>query len=132
VLDALAHAHARGVIHRDIKPANVLLMPGRARAKLSDFGLAHMAERDSESSADFATGTPAYMAPEQVLARIRDQGPWTDLYAVGCLAYSLLTGSAPFSDLGPQAAAIAQLQRALPRLPKRPDIPKGSTSGSRG
>jgi serine/threonine protein kinase/tetratricopeptide (TPR) repeat protein len=125
VLDALAHAHARGVIHRDIKPGNVLLTRGRVRAKLSDFGLAHMAERDIESSADFATGTPAYMAPEQVLARVRDQGPWTDLYAVGCLAYSLLTGSAPFSDLGPQAAAIAQLQRALPKLPTRPDIPEG-------
>jgi tetratricopeptide (TPR) repeat protein len=125
VLDALAHAHARGVIHRDIKPANVLLTPGRARAKLSDFGLAHMAERDSESSADFATGTPAYMAPEQVLAHVRDQGPWTDLYAVGCLAFALLTGSAPFAELGPQAAAIAQLQRALPRLPKRADIPEG-------
>lgn len=92
LLDALAHAHARGVIHRDIKPSNVIicgedaLRPG---LKLADFGIA--APREAEASPRSA-GTRYYSAPEQVEGRFRDQGPWTDLYSVGCLAIELSTG----------------------------------------
>ncbi|MCP4806820.1 MAG: serine/threonine protein kinase [Proteobacteria bacterium] len=85
VLDALAHAHARGVVHRDIKPENVLL--GETGVKVSDFGLAHAGGHVLHHHA----GTPHYMAPEQIEGRWRDWGPWTDLYAVGCLGWTLAT-----------------------------------------
>lgn len=83
--DALAHAHARGVIHRDLKPANVLVdeRPGDGPGlMLTDFGVAH-ARHDDPSSVTLgsfaACGTPRYMAPEQFAAAWRDHGPWTDL-----------------------------------------------------
>ncbi len=103
LLDALAHSHARGVIHRDLKPGNVLLRrapmsdtSGRAPEPLiTDFGVAQ-AFVDGASGRREVVGTPAYMAPEQLQARWRDQGPWTDLYSMGCLAWSLATGTPPF------------------------------------
>ncbi len=98
LLDALAHAHARGVYHRDLKPANVLL-GRRVRAgvplvvKLSDFGLAHAAEGTEDDH--FNGGTPAYMAPEQFDGHWRNYGPWTDLYGLGCVLFSLVRGTPP-------------------------------------
>ncbi|MFT5680182.1 MAG: serine/threonine protein kinase/tetratricopeptide (TPR) repeat protein [Myxococcota bacterium] len=103
LLSALSHAHARGVIHRDIKPANTLrcvsgdLRPG---IKLTDFGLAYAAEWPGSPSP--TAGTPAYMAPEQRQGRVRDYGPWTDLYSLGRTAVALLTGS-PGGDALPPA-----------------------------
>jgi serine/threonine protein kinase len=99
VLDALAHAHARGVIHRDLKPANVLRHRDGA-LRLTDFGIAHAIERlpgGQEIAEEITTGTPRYMAPEQFEAQWRDYGPWTDLYALGCTAYALTSGAPPFS-----------------------------------
>jgi len=104
LLDALAHAHARGVIHRDVKPSNVLLhvgADGRTSALLSDFGIAH-ALRARDPGAPVHAGTPAYMAPEQIAGRMRDEGPATDLYALGCMIYGLTTGAPPFSGTTPQ------------------------------
>lgn len=102
LLDALAHAHARGVIHRDLKPGNILLCSPddpRPGLKLTDFGIAApLGEHvDGEAEAGRLSGTPRYMAPEQFQAKWRDFGPWTDLYALGCIAYQLATGKAPFS-----------------------------------
>ncbi|HEY4220767.1 MAG TPA: serine/threonine-protein kinase, partial [Myxococcota bacterium] len=102
LLDALAHGHARGVIHRDLKPGNILLCaPGDPRPglKLTDFGIAQpLGEHvDGEAEQGRLSGTPRYMAPEQFQAKWRDFGPWTDLYALGCIGYQLATGKAPFS-----------------------------------
>ncbi len=98
LLDALAHAHARGVVHRDIKPGNILVASsadGRPGLKLTDFGIAR-ALGIADESGGLVSGTPQYMAPEQILDQVRDQGPWTDLYSLGCLAYQLATGRRMF------------------------------------
>jgi serine/threonine protein kinase/tetratricopeptide (TPR) repeat protein len=94
LLDALAHAHARGVVHRDLKPSNVLMSgPTDARPgmKLTDFGLAHALDSQREGTRESRAGTPRYMAPELFEGRFRDYGPWTDLYALGCMTYELIT-----------------------------------------
>ncbi len=98
VLEALAHAHARGVIHRDIKPGNILLRAegDGVRAVLTDFGIAQVLDGAGEQTETRIVGTPAYMAPEQIRGRWRDVGPWTDLYALGCVAWHLATGAPPF------------------------------------
>ena len=95
LLDALAHAHARGVIHRDLKPANVLLAQESSGSvvKLSDFGLAHAL--GGATGERYVAGTPSCMAPEQFRASWRDYGPWTDLYALGVLAWELVCGQLP-------------------------------------
>lgn len=103
ILQALAHAHAREVLHRDIKPGNILLSGKVGRRgglfpKLTDFGLAHSLKGDLPVAGAVAVdgGTPAYMAPEQFEGRWRDYGPWTDLYALGGLAWFLVTGAPPY------------------------------------
>ena len=98
LLDALAHAHARDVIHRDIKPGNILLMHdgAQSRVMLTDFGIAK-AVGTKELPDGMVAGTPRYMAPEQIMNQTRDQGPWTDLYSIGCLAYLFATGQRIFA-----------------------------------
>ncbi|MEL6348596.1 MAG: serine/threonine-protein kinase, partial [Myxococcota bacterium] len=91
LLRALAHAHARGLVHRDIKPANLLRFSTAPTWRLADFGIAYALRHDT-ANANVYSGTPGYMAPEQWQGSGRDIGPWTDLYSVGCLAWSLLTG----------------------------------------
>lgn len=96
LLNALAHAHARGIVHRDIKPSNLLLggaNDSHSGLKLSDFDLARsFGDGLAPGMTEFAAGTPYYMAPEQCEGRWRDYGPWTDLYAVGCVAFELVCG----------------------------------------
>lgn len=93
ILDALAHSHARGVIHRDLKPANVLLFEeDKSVIKLADFGIAWVGGVE-----DRIAGTPRYMAPEQMSGDWLDFGPWTDLYALACMAWRLATGSYAFA-----------------------------------
>ncbi|MBA2320062.1 MAG: serine/threonine protein kinase, partial [Deltaproteobacteria bacterium] len=96
LLAALGHAHSRGVIHRDLKPANVLVeRNGDAlRVKLTDFGLAHAFEGSTDLT--LGGGTPSYMAPEQFTGTWRDFGPWTDLYGLACLAWTMVRGQPPF------------------------------------
>lgn len=127
LLDALAHAHARGVIHRDIKPANILLSDRRdfrPGLKLSDFGVAHAADDESRTqNLERVAGTPHYMAPEQFRGSWRDFGPWTDLYALGCVSHKLLTGSPPFAGDLSDLARSHFLSEAPPI--DRADLPPG-------
>ncbi len=131
LLAALAHAHARGVVHRDLKPDNVLWGEDGSRLRLTDFGVAHAVDREtidphrSLETLGGTMGTPAYMAPEQVKGAWRDQGPWTDLYAVGCLAWELTTGKPPFRQRTPLATVMAQLNDPLPVFEPWLEVPRG-------
>lgn len=120
LLDALAHAHARGVLHRDLKPGNLLVSgpnDHRGGLKLTDFGIAHALERDGPPRAHEITGgTPAFMAPEQFEHAWRDYGPWTDLYAVGCIAHLYATGKVPFPGDTPVQLAVAHMKNPPPRV----------------
>jgi tetratricopeptide (TPR) repeat protein len=118
LLDALAHAHARGVIHRDLKLSNVLYDPASGLFRLTDFGIAHAMAATSDP---FRWGTPAYLPPEQLLGRWWDYGPWTDLYALGCCAFALVTGERAFPD----AVSGEAMRRRLPRMVPRVDVPLG-------
>ena len=89
---ALHHAHAAGVIHRDVKPANVMLLPS-GEVKVMDFGIAKVPQQDLTASGQFF-GTPLYMSPEQ--ARGDPVDGRSDLFALGAIAYRLLTGRAAF------------------------------------
>jgi serine/threonine protein kinase/tetratricopeptide (TPR) repeat protein len=127
LLDALAHAHARGVIHRDLKPGNILLSaPGDVRPglKLTDFGIAHAVEHETKpGSAEASSGTPHFMAPEQFLGEWRNYGPWTDLYALGCVAHMLCTGRLPFEADNPLQLAWAHVNTPPPRLSTIAELP---------
>ena len=125
LLDALAHAHARGVVHRDLKPSNVLLF-GDGGLKLADFGLAQAFELQvGPDSTDFVCGTPTYMAPEQLRGEWRDYGPWTDLYGLGCLAWSLATGHPPFTEPGLLQLVRLQLEEDPPAFRPLNPVPSG-------
>ena len=115
--DALAFAHARGIVHRDIKPSNVFLAEGRAegRVVLLDFGVAKLLDAAGPSlTASRATlGTLPFMAPEQVLGQPLDTR--ADVYALGALAFTMITGKPPFGD---QATAVVRQIHLHARPPK--------------
>ena len=126
----LAYAHARGVVHRDIKPENVLLNDGIAM--ISDFGVAKALDDASDAAlqagprittVSTALGTPAYMAPEQVV-RSPTVDHRADLYAFGCVAYEVLTGNPPFVRPSLRATMAAQLaETPVPILEQCPGLP---------
>jgi tetratricopeptide (TPR) repeat protein len=113
VLDALAEAHAKGVVHRDIKPDNILL--SGKHAVVTDFGVAKAVSESVKGSSitsfGVALGTPAYMAPEQAAADPHVDHR-ADIYAVGALAYEMLCGRPPFVASTPQAVLAAQVTQA--------------------
>ncbi|MEZ4462253.1 MAG: serine/threonine-protein kinase [bacterium] len=134
VLDALGYAHARGIIHRDIKPSNILLSANHSggwRCVLTDFGIAHIAldpDHALEELTRATAGTPAYMAPEQFHGDWRSYGPWTDLYALGCLAYELLTGRPPFLAASALETAMLHISEDLPTPVPMFEAPPGFTA----
>lgn len=103
--DALSALHADGVIHRDIKPANIMVgnKGGRLSVKLVDFGLAKLVCEPT----DAICGTPQYMSPEQILGATVDAR--TDVFALGCVVYELLTGQPPCGRAARQVALTRQL-----------------------
>jgi serine/threonine-protein kinase len=120
-LTALAHAHSMGVIHRDLKPANLMITESGA-VKVMDFGIARVSGSEHLTSAGFMMGTPAYMAPEQVLGHEIDAR--ADLYALGVVFYRLTTAKLPFK--GDTPFAMAQSQVSAPPTPlgmQRSDLP---------
>lgn len=127
LLDALAHAHARGIIHRDIKPHNILVFSSVLDVKLTDFGIAHTLESEgSDGLPEFVEGTPSYMAPEQFTGLWRDYGPWTDLYALGCTAFELACGHPPFHHHKTlRELFIAHVTEEVTALPEGCDVPDG-------
>jgi hypothetical protein len=98
IAEALDYAHSKEMIHRDVKPSNILLRED-GQPVLTDFGLAKSLSDSSVSSTGLAVGTAEYMAPEQVLGN--PPGPATDIYALGVIAYQMLTGKVPFSGTTP-------------------------------
>lgn len=125
VASGLHYAHERDVIHRDIKPENVLLAAGHAR--VVDFGLAralNQAGGTRLTETGIAVGTPEYMSPEQCIG-VTHLDARTDVYALGCLTFEMLTGRPPFSDGPAQVILMHHARKAPPRLASlRPDLPK--------
>jgi serine/threonine protein kinase len=122
VSDALAFAHAKGIVHRDIKPENILLQNGHPF--VADFGIARPASLPASAlitQTGIAVGTPAYMSPEQATGGAVDNR--TDIYSLGSILFEMLTGEPPFA--GPVASMTSRrLTEAAPRLHTRtPDLP---------
>ncbi|HTG54064.1 MAG TPA: serine/threonine-protein kinase, partial [Gemmatimonadaceae bacterium] len=125
VADALAYAHAHGVVHRDIKPDNILI--SGQHAMVTDFGVAKAvsdsAKGSTLTSLGVALGTPAYMAPEQAAADPHVDHR-ADLYAVGAMAYEMLCGRPPFSGMAPQQVLAAHVTTTpVPVTMNRPSVP---------
>ncbi len=121
VLGALGYAHRAGIIHRDLKPANVMLTEAGV-VKIMDFGIARVVGAEHLTSDGTTMGTPAYMAPEQVIGK--DIDPRADLYSAGVVFYRLLTGCLPFSADTPFAMVQKQLwDPPTPARSYRNDLP---------
>jgi TolB-like protein len=125
VADALAYAHANGVIHRDIKPENILLQTGHAL--VTDFGIARahtLSGNERLTGAGLSVGTPAYMSPEQAAADPHVDGR-ADQYSLACVLFEMLVGEPPFSGPSVEALLVRRFTRPPPRAStRRPDIPR--------
>jgi serine/threonine protein kinase, bacterial len=133
VADALDYAHSRGLLHRDVKPANILLgdrIP-RRRISLADFGIAkQLGDISGLTATNMLVGTTAYCAPEQL--RGLDLDGRVDQYALGCTAFHLLTGSAPFDNTNPAVVIANHLSAPPPPIGElRPQLAGLTTSFAR-
>lgn len=123
ILNALKHAHEKGIIHRDIKPQNIMLLQD-GTIKVTDFGIARFSNKETRTMTDKAIGSVHYIAPEQARGDITDNK--SDLYSVGVMMYELLTGKLPFEADNAVSVAIMQLQTDPKPLKEiNPEIPDG-------
>ena len=125
VADALDYAHSQSVIHRDLKPENILM--SRGHAMLADFGIARAVEAGDRTAflteTGMILGTPHYMSPELASGET-DVGPESDVYALGCILYELLTGFTPFPGDSYPSILRKRLTTDAPRVQTlRPDVP---------
>jgi hypothetical protein len=111
---ALHAAHAAGLVHRDIKPGNLLITP-EGRVKITDFGIARIADQVPLTATGQVMGTVQYLSPEQ--ASGRSASPTTDIYSLGIVAYESLAGRRPFTGESQVAIAMAQINEQPPPLP---------------
>lgn len=131
ILRPLDDAHRMGIVHRDLKPANIFVLsspvpPGELSIRLLDFGIAKkgvpFGSAVKESSGGLSLGTPAFMAPEQIIGE--EVGAQTDVYAVGSVLYELLTGTAPYQAATVLDLCMRKLQDDAPLLRTvRPSVP---------
>ena len=127
MLEALAHAHSKGVVHRDVKPANVMLEDGdEVSVRLLDFGLAQLEHADTLTAVGDVPGTLAYIAPER-LAGEEATGA-ADVWAVGVLLWEALAGRHPFWAVSPLETARRVEQGAQPLAELRPDLRASSAA----
>ncbi|MDQ6634138.1 MAG: protein kinase, partial [Gemmatimonadota bacterium] len=124
VADALAYAHAQGVVHRDVKPDNIMIDRSSGRAMVTDFGIARAAAGDSRLTVTgVAIGTPAYMSPEQALGE-RELDGRSDIYSLGIIGYQMLAGEPPFRAANTPAMLVKHVSETpRPLLSLRPDAP---------
>ena len=111
---ALQAAHAAGLVHRDIKPGNLLITPD-GRVKITDFGIARIADQVPLTATGQVMGTVQYLSPEQ--ASGHSASPSTDIYSLGIVAYESLAGRRPFTGESQVAIAMAQINETPPELP---------------
>jgi eukaryotic-like serine/threonine-protein kinase len=130
LLDALAHAHSRGIIHRDVKPANVVL--SAQGAVLLDFGIARAviaSGTDQLTRSGIAVGTSTYMSPEQITA-LSDIDHRSDLYSMGCMLFECLAGQPPFHHRNEVVVLQLHLTQPAPDVrTQRPDVPAELATG---
>ena len=117
---ALDAAHAAGVVHRDVKPGN-LLLDGRGEVRVGDFGVASAVGLDSMTMTGTVLGTAGYLSPEQ--AKGQRATPASDRYALGVVAFELLTGSRPYVSDSPTAEAAAHVHAPIPYPSRFGDVP---------
>jgi hypothetical protein len=123
VLEALAHAHAGGVVHRDVKPSNVLLAEGdEVSVRLFDFGLAQLADAETLTASGDVPGTLAYIAPERLQGQTA--GPAADIWGVGVLLWEALAGRHPFWQASPAEMGNQIKAGAASLASVRPDLPR--------
>jgi serine/threonine-protein kinase len=124
VADALAYAHARGIVHRDIKPDNILIDRTTGRPMVTDFGIARAAEGDARLTVTgIAVGTPAYMSPEQAMGEREIDGR-SDLYSLAVVAYQMLSGELPFQATNTPSMLMKHISDTpRPLRERRRDLP---------
>ena len=115
---ALFAAHEEGMVHRDVKPGNLLITP-EGHVKITDFGIARVADQVSLTATGQVMGTVQYLAPEQATGK--PASPSTDIYSLGIVAYEALAGKRPFTGDSQMAIAMAQINDAPPALPSNID-----------